>query len=146
MTEIKIAKAPDKTKYKVGENFDKTGMVVKAIYSDGNSKEVTDYICMPEEQLEKETTEITIIYTEDTITKYAKQKIEVVEDGGGDNQGDNNNSNNGNNNNNTNDGKNEDKADGKIPQTGENSIMLIAGAILTVISVIIYIKIKKFEI
>ena len=52
MTEIKIAKAPDKTKYKVGENFDKTGMVVKAIYSDGNSKEVTDYICMPEEQLE----------------------------------------------------------------------------------------------
>lgn len=70
----KIAKAPDKTKYKVGENFDKTGMVVKAIYSDGNSKEVTDYICMPEEQLEKETTEITIIYTEDTITKYAKQK------------------------------------------------------------------------
>ena len=49
-------------------------------------------------------------------------------------------------NNNTNDGKNEDKVDGKIPQTGENSIMLIAGAILTVISVIIYIKIKKFEI
>lgn len=175
LTEIKIAKAPDKTKYKVGENFDKTGMVVKAIYSDGNSKEVTDYICMPEKQLEKETTEITIIYTEDTITKYAKQKIEVVEDGGGDNQGDNNNnndnnnndndnsgnnnngnnsnnnnnnnnSNNGNNNNNTNDGKNEDKVDGKIPQTGENSIMLIAGAILTVISVIIYIKIKKFEI
>lgn len=178
LTEIKIAKAPDKTKYKVGENFDKTGMVVKAIYSDGNSKEVTDYICMPEEQLEKETTEITIIYTEDTITKYAKQKIEVVEDGGGDNQGDNNNNNdnnnndndnsgnnnngnnnnnnnnnsnngnnnNSNNNNNTNDGKNEDKADGKIPQTGENSIMLIAGAILTVISVIIYIKIKKFEI
>lgn len=175
LTEIKIAKAPDKTKYKVGENFDKTGMVVKAIYSDGNSKEVTDYICMPEKQLEKQTTEITIIYTEDTITKYAKQKIEVVEDGGGDNQGDNNNnndnnnndndnsgnnnngnnsnnnnnnnnSNNGNNNNNTNDGKNEDKVDGKIPQTGENSIMLIAGAILTVISVIIYIKIKKFEI
>lgn len=180
LTEIKIAKAPDKTKYKVGENFDKTGMVVKAIYSDGNSKEVTDYICMPEEQLEKETTEITIIYTEDTITKYAKQKIEVVEDGGGDNQGDNNNNNdnnnndndnsennnngnnsnnnnnnnnsnngnnnNSNNNNNTNDGKNEDKVDGKIPQTGENSIMLIAGAILTVISVIIYIKIKKFEI
>ena len=179
MTEIKIAKAPDKTKYKVGENFDKTGMVVKAIYSDGNSKEVTDYICMPEEQLEKETTEITIIYTEDTITKYAKQKIEVVEDGGGDNQGDNNNNNdnnnndndnsgnnngnnsnnnnnnnnsnngnnnNSNNNNNTNDGKKEDKVDGKIPQTGENSIMLIAGAILTVISVIIYIKIKKFEI
>lgn len=180
LTEIKIAKAPDKTKYKVGENFDKTGMVVKAIYSDGNSKEVTDYICMPEEQLEKETTEITIIYTEDTITKYAKQKIEVVEDGGGDNQGDNNNNNdnnnndndnsennnngnnsnnnnnnnnsnngnnnNSNNNNNTNDGKNEDKVDGKIPQTGENSIMLIAGAILTVVSVIIYIKIKKFEI
>lgn len=179
LTEIKIAKAPDKTKYKVGENFDKTGMVVKAIYSDGNSKEVTDYICMPEEQLEKETTEITIIYTEDTITKYAKQKIEVVEDGGGDNQGDNNNNNdnnnndndnsgnnngnnsnknnnnnnsnngnnnNSNNNNNTNDGKKEDKVDGKIPQTGENSIMLIAGAILTVISVIIYIKIKKFEI
>lgn len=179
LTEIKIAKAPDKTKYKVGENFDKTGMVVKTIYSDGNSKEVTDYICMPEEQLEKETTEITIIYTEDTITKYAKQKIEVVEDGGGDNQGDNNNNNdnnnndndnsgnnngnnsnnnnnnnnsnngnnnNSNNNNNTNDGKKEDKVDGKIPQTGENSIMLIAGAILTVISVIIYIKIKKFEI
>lgn len=179
LTEIKIAKAPDKTKYKVGENFDKTGMVVKAIYSDGNSKEVTDYICMPEEQLEKETTEITIIYTEDTITKYAKQKIEVVEDGGGDNQGDNNNNNdnnnndndnsgnnngnnsnnnnnnnnsnngnnnNSNNNNNTNDGKKEDKVDGKIPQTGENSIMLITGAILTVISVIIYIKIKKFEI
>lgn len=133
LTEIKIAKAPDKTKYKVGENFDKTGMVVKAIYSDGNSKEVTDYICMPEEQLEKETTEITIIYTEDTITKYAKQKIEVVEDGGGDNQGDNNNNNDNNNNDNDNSGNN----------NGNNSnitiIIQTATTVITIIAITIII-------
>lgn len=165
LTEIKIEKAPDKTKYKVGEKFDKTGMVVKAIYSDGSSKDVSNYLYMPEEQLEEETTEITIIYTEDSITKYAKQKIEVVKDDGGDNQGNNgndgnsgnsgnNNSENNNNNynsndsssNNQNDSKDSDKASGKIPQTGSNSIMLIAGVILSLISAVIYVKIKKLEI
>ena len=145
--------------------YDYMNGIVKAIYSDGSSKDVSNYLYMPEEQLEEETTEITIIYTEDSITKYAKQKIEVVKDDGGDNQGNNgndgnsgnsgnNNSENNNNNynsndsssNNQNDSKDSDKASGKIPQTGSNSIMLIAGVILSLISAVIYVKIKKLEI
>lgn len=36
ITKIEITKDPTKTKYKVGESFDKTGMEIIATYSDGS--------------------------------------------------------------------------------------------------------------
>ncbi len=45
--QIKISKAPNKTKYKVGEKFDKTGMEITAYYDDLSSKVVTDYTYSP---------------------------------------------------------------------------------------------------
>lgn len=176
---ISINTEPDKVVYQVGEQLDLTGLSIKVKYENGEEDIIkSGFETTPEDGEElniKGQKEVTVKLGEKTATF----NVEVVEDGGGDNQGDNNNNNdnnnndndnsgnnngnnsnnnnnnnnsnngnnnNSNNNNNTNDGKKEDKVDGKIPQTGENSIMLIAGAILTVISVIIYIKIKKFEI
>ncbi len=42
-TSITVATKPSKTQYKIGESFDKSGLVVKACYSDGSTKTVTDY-------------------------------------------------------------------------------------------------------
>ena len=44
LTEIKVTTQPTKTTYEVGEKFDKTGMVVTAVYSDKTEKAVTDRI------------------------------------------------------------------------------------------------------
>lgn len=40
---IEISSMPAKTVYDAGENFNKEGLVVKAVYSDKSKKEVTDY-------------------------------------------------------------------------------------------------------
>ncbi len=40
---ITIEKAPDKTNYIEGQTFDRTGMVVQAVYKDGTVEEITDY-------------------------------------------------------------------------------------------------------
>ena len=71
---IEITTPPTKTSYEVGENFDKTGMVVKAKYSDGTSKEITDYIIKDGTNLTEGKTSVTIEYQ----GKTAMQKITVV--------------------------------------------------------------------
>ena len=45
LTGIYAATYPDKTIYKSGESFDKTGLKVIAVYEGGYEKEVTDYTC-----------------------------------------------------------------------------------------------------
>ena len=40
---LEITTAPITTEYYAGEDFDKTGMVVEATYTDGTTKTVTDY-------------------------------------------------------------------------------------------------------
>lgn len=40
---LEISRKPDKTSYLTGESLDLRGLVVKAVYSDGTSREVTDY-------------------------------------------------------------------------------------------------------
>ena len=52
---------PDKTDYKVGENFDPAGMTVTASYDDGSTEEVTGYTCSPE-VIGEDTTQIEISY------------------------------------------------------------------------------------
>ena len=71
---IEITTPPTKTSYEVGEDFDKTGMVVKAKYSDGTSKEITDYIIKDGTNLTEGKTSVTIEYQGKTVM----QKITVV--------------------------------------------------------------------
>ena len=77
LSEIYIENAPTKTAYKEGENFDKTGMKVVAKYSDGSSKEITNYDILNGENLQEGTTSITISYTENGINKTTTQEITV---------------------------------------------------------------------
>ncbi len=77
LTEIYIEQSPNKISYKEGENFDITGMKVMARYSDGSSKEVTNYEVIGGDNLQEGTTEVTISYSENEITKTATQKITV---------------------------------------------------------------------
>ena len=79
LTGIRIKSDPVKVAYKVGENFDKTGLVVEAQYSDGTTKEVTNYTYAPTGELELTDTRITVTYTEDGVTKTAVQTITVIE-------------------------------------------------------------------
>lgn len=66
---IKIDKAPIKTKYVVGQNFDKTGMVVLGIYQDETSIEITDYTIENGTNLTKNQTSVTINYQDKTTTQ-----------------------------------------------------------------------------
>lgn len=74
---IEITTSPSKTSYKVGEDFDKTGMVVKAKYSDGTSKEITDYTIKDGINLTEGKANVTIEYQ----GKTAQFEVEVKEDG-----------------------------------------------------------------
>lgn len=69
LVEIKVDKAPTKTKYVVGQNFDKTGMVVLGIYQDETSTEITDYTIENGTNLTKEQTSVTINYQGKTTTQ-----------------------------------------------------------------------------
>lgn len=75
VTSIFIANPPNKTKYVEGEKFDKTGMVVKATYKDGISKEINNYIIENGTNLKLEQTLVTINYDE----KITTQEITVSE-------------------------------------------------------------------
>ena len=75
LTEIKITTPPKKINYVVGQDFDKTGMVIKAVYEDGLENEITDYTIENGTSLTKDQTQITIKYEDKTIT----QDITVVE-------------------------------------------------------------------
>lgn len=75
LTKIEITKAPNKTKYVVGQNFDKTGMIVTGEYEDGSTQEILDYTIENGTNLTKEQTSVTIKYEE----MVATQSITVEE-------------------------------------------------------------------
>ena len=75
---IAITTEPTWTTYKAGQNFNPSGMVVTATYSDNSTTEVTDYSISPSGDLTSTDTSVTISYTEDNITKTATQEITVV--------------------------------------------------------------------
>ena len=78
LTDVKIETAPNKTEYSAGEKFSISGMVIKAKYSDGTEKEVTDYKYSPSNDLEVSDKRVTITYTENGVTKTATQNITVT--------------------------------------------------------------------
>lgn len=65
LEKIAVWQKPTKTEYIEGENFDPTGMVVKAYYTNGTSKIVDGYKIEQGDKLAKEQTRINISYTED---------------------------------------------------------------------------------
>ena len=77
LVKIEVTKNPDKVKYIEGEKFNKTGMEVTAIYSDGSSKVINNYNCFPITELSTSNSTITISYTENGKTVTATLPIEV---------------------------------------------------------------------
>lgn len=62
---LNVKSMPSKTVYKAGEAFDPTGMVITALYSNGVSKEITEYSYAPNRTLSTDDTEMTVTYTGD---------------------------------------------------------------------------------
>ena len=80
LEKIEITTNPNKTAYEEGEKFDKTGMVVTAVYSDNSKETVTDYAYTPTGSLTKNDTKITITYKDKnaTVTITVKEKTPPV--------------------------------------------------------------------
>lgn len=74
LDKIEVTTPPAETEFAEGADIDLTGMVVTATYTDGTTKEVTDYTFAPE-VMASDTTEVTISYTEGEITKTATQAV-----------------------------------------------------------------------
>ena len=75
---IKIDTPPSKTMYAQGENFDKTGMVVTATYSDGSTVPVTGYTVEGGNNLTAGATSVTIKYAELDNVETATQTVTVT--------------------------------------------------------------------
>lgn len=75
---IQITVPPAKTAYEEGETFDKTGMQVLALWSDGNKTDVTAEIQYTKEPFKQIDTEIKIQYTYEEVVKEAVQAITVA--------------------------------------------------------------------
>lgn len=65
---IEVTTPPRKVAYVEGESFDKTGMVVKAVYSDDTHTPVTDYTVSPAGALALGVTSVTVTYQTFTDT------------------------------------------------------------------------------
>ena len=74
---IEIVSPPTKTSYKHGEQFSPAGMTVRATYSNGTTKMVTNFTCLPSRALKFTDEKITVVYTENGITRSADQSISV---------------------------------------------------------------------
>ena len=77
LTGIKVKAAPSKVTYNEGDNFDKTGMVIEATYSDSTKKDVTTYTVTDGNNLAAGKSTVTISYTEGGVTKTCTQAITV---------------------------------------------------------------------
>lgn len=82
LSELKVAKLPDKIIYSPGEQFDLTGAVIEAYYTDGTYRDVTQYAEIVTEPTITVTTEfIELSYTEENITKTVFINTTALEDG-----------------------------------------------------------------
>ena len=67
VTKLEIQKQPDKIKYVVGQNFDKTGMVIIATYQDNTTIEIKDYTIKKGTNLSKDQTSVEIEFEGKTV-------------------------------------------------------------------------------
>lgn len=75
---IAITKEPNKKEYLVGENFDKTGMVVTGTYQDNNTIEIIDYTIKNGTNLSLNQTSVTIEYEGKTTTQAITVKSKAI--------------------------------------------------------------------
>ncbi len=75
---IEITIPPTKTEYWAGEDFDKSGMVVKAIYTDGTTLEVKDYTILNGSNLKNDQSSIIVSYEGKTIEQAITVKANSV--------------------------------------------------------------------
>lgn len=75
LIEITIQKAPNKTKYIIGQNFDTTGMIIIGKFEDNSTEEILNYTIENGTNLKKDQTTVTIKYQDKTVT----QSISVEE-------------------------------------------------------------------
>lgn len=69
LVKIEITKAPTKTKYVVGQDFDKTGMIVTGTFEDETTQEISDYTIENGSKLTKSQTFVTISYNNKTVNQ-----------------------------------------------------------------------------
>ncbi len=69
LVEIKITKEPNKTTYVVGQDFDKTGMIVTGTFEDKSEQEILDYTIENGTDLKKGQTSVTITYEGKSVTQ-----------------------------------------------------------------------------
>lgn len=77
---IELTTNPTKTKYIKGENFDPTGMVITAYYTDGTHQTVTNYELIDNVNLQTNQSVVRLSYTEDLITRTIAIPIRVTND------------------------------------------------------------------
>lgn len=77
LSKIEIVSPPTKTNYKHGEQFSSAGMTVRATYSNGATKTVSDFTCLPNRALKFTDEKITVVYAENGITRSAEQSVSV---------------------------------------------------------------------
>lgn len=82
VVEIELTSLPSKLKYKRGESFDSSGLIVTATYSDGTVQETTDYTLSSPDMSSAGTKTVTITYDDQTATfdieVIAISKIEIT--------------------------------------------------------------------
>ena len=62
ISKLEVTKQPKKTSYKEGEKFDPSGMQVIATYTNGKTRDVTEYVTYSEESLTPDDTDLTITF------------------------------------------------------------------------------------
>lgn len=74
---LSIKQIPNKTSYKEGENFDKTGMILQVTYNDGTTKDIENYEITDGEDLKKDKNIITISYTENDVILKLRCSVNI---------------------------------------------------------------------
>ena len=138
LTSIEITNLPTKTTYTEGEKFSTAGMKVTAKYSDGTSKEITNYTANPSTALKTTDKKIVISYTEGKETVQNEVEITVKAKSIGDSKDDKNTVKV------TTIRKDNTVADKEYPKTGAERIVLPI-ILLSVISGTAYIINKKYK-
>lgn len=80
LDKIELTSKPTKTQYIKGENFDPTGMVLTAYYTDGTKKTITNYELIDNVNLKQNQNVVRLSYTEDLITRTIAIPISVTND------------------------------------------------------------------
>lgn len=75
---IAITTPPAKTEYWAGEDFDRSGMVVKATYTDGTTTEITNYTITNSSSLKNNQSSITVSYEGKTVEQAITVKANSV--------------------------------------------------------------------